>query len=192
MSLPAAPFVFLRTCVPPHFHDGESVAKCMTSTSEKNVGSKTQRRVRATAIALLAARLTLSSLSGEESPAPAPAPALARTAADGVFSEAQVVRGRRAYNSLCARCHGEALGGGEDSPALLDQTFFKGWTGKTLGELVEYTRTEMPSDGPGKVTRKQSTDISAYILNLNGFPTGANELPPNVEDLEKITIPPKK
>ncbi len=111
---------------------------------------------------------------------------------EGVYTDAQLVRGRRGYNSLCARCHGEALGGGEDSPALVDKTFFKGWSGKSLGELIEYTRTEMPSDGPGKVTRKQSTDITVYVLSVNGFPAGKTELEPNLEVLNQILITPKK
>jgi mono/diheme cytochrome c family protein len=135
----------------------------------------------------LAATLAHPPASGaDETPAPA------RTVADGVFSEAQVARGRTDYNKLCARCHGETLGGGEDSPALVGQPFFKSWATKTLADYVEYTRTEMPSDGPGKVTRKQSTDITAFILSQNGFPTGSGEIAPRLEDLEKITIPQKK
>jgi mono/diheme cytochrome c family protein len=158
----------------------------MNSPSADLAGFQIPRRVRIAFVGLLAAGLTLCRASGEDAPAPP------RTVASGVFSEAQIARGRRGYNSLCARCHGEQLGGGEDSPALVGQPFLKGWAGKTLGELVEYTRVEMPSDGPGKVTRKQSTDITAFVLNLNGFPTGPTEIAPNLEDLEKITIPPKK
>jgi mono/diheme cytochrome c family protein len=166
----------------------------MTFTSEKNVESKTQRRVCAAGLALLATGLALSRLSGEESPAPTVAPdsATSRTVGDGVFSEVQVTRGRRDYNSLCARCHGETLGGGEDAPALVGELFFKSWATKNLADYVEYTRVEMPSDGPGKVTRKQSTDITAFILSLNGYPVGPADLPANVEALEKISIPQKK
>lgn len=133
-----------------------------------------------------AAGLALSVLWGAESATPA------RTVLDGVYSAAQVARGRKAYDSLCARCHGEALGGGEDSPALVDQDFLNEWYGKSLGELVEYTREEMPSDGPGKVTRKQSTDITAYVLSANDFPSGPRELEPNLEVLNQILIVPKK
>ncbi|MEO7414354.1 MAG: cytochrome c [Opitutaceae bacterium] len=125
-------------------------------------------------------------------PAPEPAPAFARTVWEGVYSKEQVVRGRRNYNALCARCHGEALGGGEDSPALVEKDFLKSWYGKSLGELIEYTREEMPSDGPGKVTRKQSTDMTAYVLSMNGFPAGETELPPDLEVLNQIAITPKK
>lgn len=136
---------------------------------------------------MLAAGLTLSIVTGAEE-----SPGTPRTVADGVYSAAQITRGRRLYNSQCARCHGEALGGGEDSPALVDKTFFKGWAGKSVGELVEYTRTEMPSDGPGKVTRKQSTDVTTYILSVNGFPEGPSELEPSLEILNQIIITPKK
>ena len=103
-----------------------------------------------------------------------------------------MARGKKAYNSQCARCHGEALGGGEDSPALVDETFFKGWSGKTVGRLVEYTREEMPSDGPGKLTRRQCTDIAAFLLNANGFPAGMTELESDLDVLNQILITPKK
>lgn len=138
-------------------------------------------------VTVLAGSAALSLLTGADAPSAPP-----RSLAEGAFSEAQVVRGRRGYNALCARCHGEELGGGEDSPALVDKVFFKGWAGKSVGELVEYTRTEMPSDGPGKVTRKQSTDITTYVLSLNGFPKGETELPPDLDVLNQILITPKK
>ena len=147
-----------------------------------------RRRQRLTAClgVTLTAGLTISLLSGAESPSPP------RSILDGVYSAAQVTRGRKAYDSLCARCHGEALGGGEDSPALVNEDFLNDWYGKSIGELVEYTREEMPSDGPGKVTRKQSTDITAFVLSANDFPAGSRELEPNLEALNQILITPKK
>ncbi len=84
------------------------------------------------------------------------------------------------------------LGGGEDSPALVGKDFLKSWVGKSVGEMVEYTRTEMPSDGPGKVTRKQSTDLAAFMLASNDFPTGPTELAPDLEQLNQTQITPKK
>jgi mono/diheme cytochrome c family protein len=137
--------------------------------------------------ALLASGLVLSIMTGAE-----PAPAPSRTAWDKVFSKEQAERGRRFYNTLCARCHGESLGGGETSPGLVDESFFKVWAGKTVGELVEYNRTRMPSDGPGTITRKRCTDIIAYLLSANGFPAGEGELPPALEIQNRITITPKK
>ncbi len=152
------------------------------------------RRFRA-ACSLLAATLILSIMTAAETAPQAPtqqsapsASAPASSAGDGVFNKDQVERGRTAYNALCARCHGETLGGGENSPALVDDVFFAFWGGKTVGALVEYTRTTMPSDGPGKISRKRCLDIAAYVLSANGFPTGDNEFPTELDALNQITI----
>jgi mono/diheme cytochrome c family protein len=110
------------------------------------------------------------------------------SARDGVFSKAQVERGRAAYNAQCARCHGETLGGGENSPALVDEGFFKIWDGKSVGELVEYTRKTMPSDGPGTVSRRRCIDIAAYLLSANGFPAGDHDFPTELDALNQIAI----
>jgi mono/diheme cytochrome c family protein len=116
------------------------------------------------------------------------APPAGPSAWDGVYNAEQVERGKTAYNALCARCHGETLGGGENSPALVDDVFFAFWGGKTVGALVEYTRTTMPSDGPGTISRRRCIDIAAYLLSANGFPAGTNELPADLDALNQITI----
>ena len=132
---------------------------------------------------LLATALALSiGAAAEQAPPAGP------SAWDGVYNAEQVERGKTAYNALCARCHGETLGGGENSPALVDDVFFAFWGGKTVGALVEYTRTTMPSDGPGRISRKRCIDIAAYLLSANGFPAGANELPADLDALNQITI----
>jgi hypothetical protein len=46
----------------------------------------------------------------------------------------------------------------------------------------------MPSDGPGKISRKRCIDIAAYVLSANGFPAGASELPTELDALNQITI----
>jgi mono/diheme cytochrome c family protein len=133
----------------------------------------------------LAAALTLSIVT---TAAPAAPSQKATSARGGVFSKAQVERGRAAYNAQCARCHGDTLGGGENSPALVDEGFFKIWDGKSVGELVEYTRKTMPSDGPGTVSRRRCIDIAAYLLDANGFPAGDREFPTELDALNQITI----
>jgi len=134
---------------------------------------------------LFAAALAVTIAAAAEQAPPAPA---SQSAWNGVFSKEQVERGRTVYNAQCARCHGETLGGGENSPALVDDVFFAFWGGKTVGDLVEYTRTTMPSDGPGKITRKRCIDIAAYLLSSNGFPAGDNEFPTELDALNQITI----
>ena len=111
---------------------------------------------------------------------------------DGVFSKEQAGRGKTAYNAQCARCHGEALLGGENSPTLVDQEFLEKWNGKSVGALVDFTRKTMPSDGPGKVSRRQCTDIIAYLLSANGFPAGKTELEPDPAVLDEILIQTKQ
>lgn len=145
------------------------------------------RRVRAAGGALLATALAIPVVSVGVVVAAtqsAPSPSLR----DGVFNRAQVERGRAAYNALCARCHGETLGGGETSPALVDDRFFQVWAGRSVGQLVEYTRTTMPSDGPGRISRKRCVDIAAYVLSANGFPAGDTDLPTELDALDRLTI----
>src|SRR5262245_6698266 len=122
----------------------------------------------------------------------APATAPSRTVWDGVYTKEQADRGKKAYASLCTRCHGDALLGNDDAPALVDKKFLDKWYTKSVGELVEYTRKEMPSDGPGKLTRKQCTDITAYLLSANEFPAGKDELAAELDALNAILIQPKK
>ena len=110
-----------------------------------------------------------------------------RSVWDGVYSKPQATRGEKAYSSQCARCHGEALLGGENSPPLADKDFLEKWYGKPVSNLVELTRTQMPSDGPGKLSRRVCTDIIAYVLSANGFPAGESEL----DSGEGILIQPK-
>ena len=111
---------------------------------------------------------------------------------DGVYSKEQANRGQKAYNSQCARCHGEALLGGETAPALVDSDFLDKWNGKSVGSLVELTRKTMPSDGPGKLSRRLCTDIIAYLLNANGFPAGESELDSDAAVQNDILIRPKR
>ena len=118
--------------------------------------------------------------------------AASRSVWDGVYSKEQASRGQKAFNSQCARCHGEALLGGESSPPLVDRDFLDKWNGKSVGSLVEQTRKTMPSDGPGKLSRRLCTDIAAYILSANGFPAGKTDLESDPVVQDEILIQPKQ
>jgi mono/diheme cytochrome c family protein len=118
--------------------------------------------------------------------------AMSRSVWDGVYSKEQAARGQTAYNSLCARCHGETLLGGESSPPLVDQDFLDKWNGKSVGSLVDFTRKTMPSDGPGKLSRRQCADIISYVLSANGFPAGEKDLESDAAVLNEILIKAKR
>ena len=122
---------------------------------------------------LLAAALALSIGAAAEPASQAPA---SPSAWGGVFNKDQVARGRTAYNSQCARCHGDTLGGGENSPALVDETSSRSGAARPSATSSNYVRITMPSDGPGTLSRQQCTDIAAYVLSANGFPTGDIDL----------------
>ena len=49
----------------------------------------------------------------------------------------------------------------------------------------------MPSDGPGKLSRRQCTDMIAYLLSANGFPAGESDLDSDAAVLHEILIQPK-
>jgi mono/diheme cytochrome c family protein len=159
----------------------------MSALRTPRVRRRGARGRRALACTLLAGALA-GSIIRAAVPATSPQAPATQSAWDGVFTQEQAERGRTLYHAQCARCHGETLGGGENSPALVDDVFFAFWAGKSVGDLVEYTRTTMPSDGPGRISRKRCIDLAAYLLSANGFPAGAAEFPTELDALGRITI----
>ena len=98
-----------------------------------------------------------------------------KTVADGVYSEAQAVRGAAAYETSCAGCHRADLGGGT-GPALKEQRFARQFADKDLRTLFSRIATTMPRNAPGSLGDSVSLDIVAHLLKENGFPPGASEL----------------
>ena len=108
-------------------------------------------------------------------------PAPTRSAAQGVFTEAQSQRGETTFRTICAACHMIAEFSGEP--------WLKRWP--TVGGLFDVVSSSMPQDNPGALTPQQYSDVLAYFLKANGFPTGAEELPSAAPPLNAIAIPPK-
>ena len=115
-----------------------------------------------------------------------------RSVWDGAYTKAQATRGQAIYRQECARCHGENLLGGDDAPAVVGEDFLEQWKGKTVGGLFEVIRKTMPTDGPGVLSRRQCSDITAYMLSANEFPAGTKELDTEDAPLNEIRIEPKK
>ena len=105
---------------------------------------------------------------------------------DGVYTKDQAKRGEAVYVEKCARCHGAQLIGGDMNPPLVGPEFLSTWNTKTVGDLFDRIRTTMPADKPGSVSRQQSSDVVAYLLNANKFPTGSTELENQTEILKQI------
>ena len=99
----------------------------------------------------------------------------ARLISDGVYSVAQATRGQQLYKAQCAECHGNALEGTIGSP-LAGDSFLSSWSSRSLATLVEKIQKTMPFSTPGSLSRHQSTDLAAYILQFGKFPAGQRDL----------------
>jgi S-disulfanyl-L-cysteine oxidoreductase SoxD len=97
-----------------------------------------------------------------------------RTAKDGVYSDEQARRGQAVYKDRCATCHGATLGG-DLAPPLAGNDFTAVWAGP-LSDIVNKIQNTMPATEPGTLTRQQSSDIVAYMLQMGKFPAGRAEL----------------
>ena len=108
---------------------------------------------------------------------------------DGVFSEAQVRRGKQAYQARCAACHGDDLVSVDpESPSLTGPRFKVAWVGKTIAEPFELTRKTMPPTIPGSLDNQTNVDILVFVLEFNGYPTGPQELGVDLAVLKSIVI----
>jgi mono/diheme cytochrome c family protein len=105
-------------------------------------------------------------------------------ASTGAYSAAQAGRGEALYSARCAQCHGAALEGADVAPALSGPAFLGNWTGQPLAALAGRIRTTMPQDDPGSLGLAAAADVTAYILQVNGYPAGAADLPADLKTLE--------
>lgn len=99
-----------------------------------------------------------------------------RTVWDGVYSEAQATRGMMAFGQSCAGCHALAA---EGKAPLVGDSFWKSFSQKTVGDLLEYVSANMPNGAPGSLSANTYEDIVALLLKSNGFPAGTTELRPD-------------
>lgn len=111
-----------------------------------------------------------------------------RSVWDGVYTTEQARRGQVRYTEICASCHGETLAGGESAPPLAGGEFLSNWNTLTVGDLFDRTRSTMPQNKPGSLSREANAEIMAYLLSANQFPPGQEALPQNSEVLREIRI----
>jgi mono/diheme cytochrome c family protein len=110
----------------------------------------------------------------------------ARTVADGVYAADQAQRGQDLYQAQCVTCHGDKLQG-VVGPMLTGEGFLGAWGGRSVAELVDKIQNTMPLQAPGTLSRPQSIDISAYILQAGSFKPGQTAL--NDAGLKQVTFP---
>jgi mono/diheme cytochrome c family protein len=100
-----------------------------------------------------------------------------QTTLDGVYTEAQAVRGKEFFEKTCAKCHVfEPVTPKLEGPLLGGETFFNNWEGKSVFQIVTSIRLGMPPDGSVIVDATQAADVVAFILMTNKLPAGTSEL----------------
>ena len=89
----------------------------------------------------------------------------------GVYSAAQAARGQQLYLKECVSCHGKMLEG-TIGPAMVGNDFLANYSARPLAALVDKIQKTMPFNLPGSLSRPQSTDLAAFVLQSNKFPAG--------------------
>lgn len=104
------------------------------------------------------------------------------SASTSLYTEEQADRGESTFRTICSACHlrNQFRGG----------AFRARWEGRTAYDLVDQLRATMPMDNPGGLSLDQYVDVTAYLLSLNRFEAGAEELPADEAGLEEVRIPP--
>jgi polar amino acid transport system substrate-binding protein len=82
--------------------------------------------------------------------------------------------GAALFASDCARCHGDALEGGEGPPLAGPGNAIG--TYKTAGALLQYAMENMPNDQPATLAPDEYSAIIGFILSKHGVtvPGGFN------------------
>jgi len=106
------------------------------------------------------------------------AAAVQQTTNDGIYSKAQADAAKPQFDKLCAECYAftVATKKQEKDLPLGDEPFLKKWEGRSLDELLTLIVTTMPNDGSAVVNDEETLNLLAYILQRNGYPTGAAPL----------------
>ena len=105
-----------------------------------------------------------------------------RTIVDRVYSVAQAERGEQRFKVSCSSCHTpSSFGGG---------SFAERWSGQTMAEVFEFVSNAMPENDPGGLKKEDYADVLAYILRINAYPAGYDELPTDPDALKKLEIAP--
>ena len=103
-----------------------------------------------------------------------------RSVLDGVFTASQSLRGAREFSRTCSSCHSSAeFSGGR---------FRIRWVGETVGDLFITVSTLMPEANPGSLSQEAYASLVAYLLDLNGYPTGEGQLPSDPVVLSGLEI----
>lgn len=107
-----------------------------------------------------------------------------KTVDQGVYTSAQAARGAKVNDTICEACHREP---GGTAPLIVGERFARSFADASLQVLFTTIKTTMPRNAPGSLTDAEYTDVLTYLLKLNSYPDGMNELA--IADMPGIKIP---
>src|SRR5437667_2563137 len=107
-----------------------------------------------------------------------------RSVWDGVYTEAQAVRGQAVFTASCSACHSQEEFRGD--------AFMGSWDAATVLDLFSDVQAKMPMDNPGSLQPEQYLDVIAFFFRGNAFPAGKDELTTDRDQLKLIRIERKK
>lgn len=105
------------------------------------------------------------------------------------FSRAQVTAGKVAYDASCAVCHGSTLTNGTFATPLAGEYFKRQWSGRSVADLFEKSRTTMPPKAVNTLPATTYAAIVAYVLEVNGTVPGNADLPADAATLRAWSVP---
>ena len=96
------------------------------------------------------------------------------------FTSAQARRGEATFRRSCAECH--------SATEFKGAFFMNRWSSGTVYQLYDFLRTQMPIDDPGSLSADQYVSVIAYVLDLNGLPSGEKEMPSTTDAMRRLII----
>lgn len=105
------------------------------------------------------------------------------TVLDGVYTEAQAQAGSEQYEAICAACH---EGPEPEANPPKGSEFIDKWRDAPLSFLFNFIHTSMPGDKPGTLTDAQYINLTAYLLQANGYPHST--LPLTAEKIQNTML----
>ena len=143
---------------------------------------KQRARMRLTVVAAGIGCLVLGALRA------APLQGQGKTVWGGLYTDAQADRGKTVYEEQCSFCHLADLSGQGFAPPLVDDAFTQRWQDGNLGDLFTIVKVTMPQDKPQSLTDAQYAEIVSYMLKMNKYPSGAQELQSDAAALKTVTF----
>lgn len=104
----------------------------------------------------------------------------AAAGAPSVHTAAQAQAGEEAFDQNCSECHSSREFSGTE--------FQYAWGRRTARSFYRLIARTMPDDAPGSLSADQYVAITAYVLDMNGYPAGSTPLTADEEAMRSIRL----